>query len=203
MFDNNQIKKVQKFKSLLAEYNQQVNIYSKRSYDDLDGHIQDSFHLAQFIQPSERHVDLGSGAGLPGVIMAIASSSLIICVESKEKKRAFLKHVKYALDLKNLSIFEGDVQRFAKCYSGLQITSFSAKAFAKPPKLLMYLSKFKSNQFQKNAVCWVPISERQASFLSAYDDVVSIKNKAIFYYFKIRMGAFQSYKADLKRQYSL
>ena len=159
MFDNNQIKKVQKFKSLLAEYNQQVNIYSKQSYDDLDGHIQDSLHLAQLIQPSERHVDLGSGAGLPGVIMAIASSSLIICVESKEKKRAFLKHVKYALGLKNLSIFEGDVQRFAKCYSGLQITSFSAKAFAKPPKLLMYLSNLSQISFKKMRFAGCPFQK--------------------------------------------
>ena len=195
--------KIQLFKHHLFEYNQITNIYSKKSYDFLDTHIRDSLNLAKLIQPTNCHVDLGSGSGLPGVIIAIASKSQVICIESKEKKRVFLNYVKEALDLTNLVVFDGDVQLFTKRYSGANIESFSAKAFAKPPKLLMYLSMFRPHQFDKSAICWVPISERQKSILKDFDEVLKIENLATYYYFKIRMNSFQSYKADLKKKYNL
>lgn len=162
MFGN---KKLQQYVTLLKEYNELINIYSKKSYDALEDHILDSKYLATLIDHNGTHVDLGSGSGLPGVILAIFSSANIICVESKEKKRTFLNYVKEALDLNNLHVFDGDVQLFAKCYSGLKIESLSAKAFAKPPKLLNYLSLFHPHQVQKGASCWVPISNRQVEVL--------------------------------------
>ena len=205
MSDKIILEKIRQFKEHLFEYNAATNIYSKKSYDLLDGHIQDSLNLAELISGSKTHVDMGSGSGLPGVIMAIASQSEIICIESKQKKRLFLHYVKEALDLPNLTIFDGDVQLFAKMHSGPKITSFSAKAFAKPPKLLMYLSMFKKHQFLKAASCWVPISENQANALRPFDEIVSMTTSAgqEYLYFKIQMATFQSYKADLKRQYNL
>ena len=205
MFDKLVSRKIREFKSHLLKYNEHTNIYSKKSYHLLDMHIQDSLNLAELTSGTLCHVDMGSGSGLPGVIMAIASSASIICIESKEKKRGFLEHVKIALDLKNLTVFKGDVQSFARCYSGRRITSFSAKAFVKPPKLLSYLSMFGRGQYLSSAYCWVPISERQAGILSSFDEVVSIQGQdgQILFYFKIGMGSYRSYKADLKKQYNL
>ena len=149
-------------------------------------------------------MDLGSGAGLPGIVLAIASNIDIICIESKAKKRLFLNYAKEALDLNNLLVFDGDVQLFTNRYRGAKITSFSAKAFAKPPKLLFYLNMFNPIQFKPNAICWVPISQRQADILKAFDEVCKTTiNNETFYYFKIRMNRFQSYKADLKKKYNL
>ena len=102
----------------------------------------------------------GIWLGFAGIILAISSTADVICIESKEKKRQFLEYAKEALDLNNLHVFDGDVQSFTK-NSRAKITSFSAKAFAKPPKLLMYLSMFRPHQYRTNSVCYVPISERQ------------------------------------------
>jgi 16S rRNA (guanine(527)-N(7))-methyltransferase RsmG len=197
--------KIKHFKSYLFEYNESTNIYSKKSYDFLDIHIQDSLNLAELTKGSPVHVDLGSGSGLPGVIMAMSGKSEIICVESKQKKRLFLNYVKEALDLSNLTIFNGDVQLFTKVYSGPKITSLSAKAFAKPPKLLMYLSMFRKPQVLSSAHCWVPISKNQEKILKNFDEIVSMKASAghEFLYFKIQMARFQGYKADLRNQYNL
>lgn len=205
MLDSRVLEKIELFKSHLFEYNESTNIYSKKSYDFLDNHIQDSLNIGELINGSTTHVDLGSGSGLPGVIMAIAGTSEIICIESKQKKRLFLNYVKEALDLTNLTIFDGDVQLFTKVYSGPKITSFSAKAFAKPPKLLMYLSMFRKHQFLKPASCWVPISVNQQKILRHFDEIVSMKTSSCheFLYFRIQMARFQAYKADLKNQYNL
>ena len=205
MSDNIALEKIGLFKDHLFEYNEATNIYSKKSYDSLDMHIQDSLNLAELTSESAFHVDMGSGSGLPGVIMAIASKAQVVCIESKQKKRLFLHYVKEALDLTNLTIFDGDVQLFTKLHCGPKITSFSAKAFAKPPKLLMYLSMFKKHQYLKASSCWVPISQKQSEVLKNYDEVISMTTSGghEFLYFKIQMAKFQSYKADLKSQYNL
>lgn len=205
MSDKHIFDRIDLFKSHLFEYNESANIYSKKSYGALDSHIQDSLNLCELIDRSTTHVDMGSGSGLPGVIMAIAGKVDVICIESKQKKRLFLNYVREALDLTNLTVFDGDVQLFTKTYSGPKITSFSAKAFAKPPKLLMYLSMFRKHQFLRQSNCWVPISHNQEKILKNYDEIVSMKasNGREFLYFRIQMAKFQAYKADLKNQYNL
>ncbi|MEC8677445.1 MAG: RsmG family class I SAM-dependent methyltransferase [Candidatus Margulisiibacteriota bacterium] len=204
MLDSRVHEKVQQYIDLLKEYNETTNIYSKKSYDILDYHIADSLNLAELIKDSSIHVDMGSGSGLPGIILAIASNANIVCIESKEKKRVFLNYAKEALDLDNLDVFDGDVQLFTNRYSGRKIQSFSAKAFAKPPKLLTYLSMFRPHQYKRDGFCWVPVSIRQAELLKSYDDVLQkTTNGEVFYYFKIRLNSFRSYKADLKMKYNL
>ena len=196
--------KIDDYIALLKEYNEVTNIYSKKSYDHLPYHIHDSLQIARLISNSKVHVDMGSGSGLPAIILAISSSADVICIESKEKKRQFLEYAKEALDLNNLHVFNGDVQSFTKNYSGAKISSFSAKAFAKPPKLLMYLSMFRPHQYRSDSICFVPISERQNQILKNFDKVERVESSAdIFYYFKIRMDSFRSYKSDLKNQYNL
>lgn len=197
--------KVNEYISLLKEYNETTNIYSKRSYDHLPYHVQDSINIAGMINSrSKVHVDLGSGSGLPGVLISIMSDVEVICIESKERKRQFLEYAKEALDLDNLHVFNGDVQSFTKSYSSEKINSFSAKAFAKPPKLLMYLSMFRPHQYRSDAICYVPISERQSEVLIPFDTVDRLTvREDDFLYFKVRMDSFRSYKSDLKNQYNL
>ncbi len=189
---------------LLKTYNTNTNIYSKQAYGQLTSHIQDSLNLAHYLQNTDYHVDMGSGAGLPGIVLALATDATVVCIESKEKKRAFLRHAKQALALDNLHIFDGDVQAFASSHRGPTITSFSAKAFAKPPKLLQYLSLFRPHLYTEDAICWVPISKIQRSYLATFDTVVSTTvGNQTFYYFKIQMGLYRRYKAGLKKQYDL
>ena len=189
---------------LLKEYNETTNIYSKNSYDKLDYHIKDSALLSSFISPSKVHVDLGSGSGLPAIIIAILTNCKVICIESRLKKREFLSYAKIALDLTNLHVFDGDVQLFTSRYSGAKINTISAKAFAKPPKLLWYLNLFRGHQISKDAICFVPISEKQANILSKFDEVLTRNvDSEPYYFFKVHLAKFQEYRASLKSEYTL
>ena len=190
--------------SLLKEYNETTNIYSKNSYSKLDYHIDDSILLSNLVINSKIHVDMGSGSGLPAIIIAMMTNCKVICIESRIKKREFLSYAKIALDLTNLHVFDGDVQLFTSRYSGAKIDSISAKAFAKPPKLMFYLNLFRGHQVRKDSICWVPVSEKQASILSKYDEVFTQEyNDQLFYYFKVHLAKFQSYRASLKSEYTL
>ena len=196
--------KINQYIDLLKEYNETTNIYSKNSYDKLNYHILDSENLGKFVSDSKVHVDLGSGSGLPAIIIAIKTNCKVVCIESRLKKRDFLSYAKIALDLTNLHVFDGDVQLFTSRYSGAKINSISAKAFAKPPKLLWYLNLFRGHQISKDTVCWVPISKKQSEILSKYDEIISESlDGEIFYYFKVHLEKFQSYRAALKSEYTL
>ena len=98
--------KVKRYIELLKEYNEKVNIYSKKAYDKLDFHIQDCINIAKLIGNEKIKVmDVGSGAGLPAVIMAILNhKNEVTAVESKSRKTNFLEIVKKELALDNLVI---------------------------------------------------------------------------------------------------
>lgn len=195
---------IMRFIELMKSYNKNVNIYSKHSYERLNYHIQDSVQLASLVAGSSVHVDMGSGSGLPGIIMAICGVNKVVCVESKDKKRQFLSFVKKELSLNNLDVFKGDVQSFSSCYSGSKINSFTAKAFVKPPKLIKYLTMFKANYIEKEAICWVPVSKKQAQVLALCGEII-IKHThgTDYFYFKIKMISLESYKECLETQYNL
>ena len=199
---DNQREAVNQYKDYLIDFNKTVNITSKKNIPFIDFHINDSLALADLVANSNLHVDFGSGSGLPAVLIAIYNKTQVICIESKQKKRVFLNQVKTKLGLSNLSIYDADVQTFAKHYHGPKIESFSAKAFAKPPQLLTYLSLFKPSQYDSHAFCWVPVSKRQAQFLHEFDDIVEVGDRP-YYYFKVALRSFRSYKADLKNRYNL
>lgn len=81
-------------------------------------HIDDSLQLLSLIPEKARTlVDLGSGAGLPGMIIAIARPDLsVTLVEQDQRKAAFLSEVKYQLGLSNVTVAAIDVARLSGQY---------------------------------------------------------------------------------------
>ena len=75
-------------------------------------HILDSLALCRFIQRGMRVADLGSGAGFPGVPLAIAcDSARVSLVESRRKKANFLREVVRSAMLANVEIIEERAER--------------------------------------------------------------------------------------------
>ena len=85
------------FYSELLEWNGRMNLVSKADMERFSGyHVLDSLKIAPIIDfPSIRRIlDFGSGAGLPGIPLAIAFPHLeVTLVDSKEKRCSFLDHI--------------------------------------------------------------------------------------------------------------
>ncbi len=84
----------------LREWNPRINLVSKSSLDDLETrHFADSLQLFSLAAHPVRHwVDVGSGGGFPGLVIAIrameaGSPSRVTLIESDQRKAAFLRTV--------------------------------------------------------------------------------------------------------------
>ena len=84
---------LERFCSLLLRWNRTVNLVSRRDEPLLwDRHIADSLQLTALILPRpDRAIDLGSGAGFPGLVLAMATGVPFDLVESDQRKAAFLR----------------------------------------------------------------------------------------------------------------
>ena len=73
--------------------NRRINLISPRDIELVwTRHIADSLQLAALIPPdTDRAIDLGSGAGLPGLVLAIATGIPFDLVEADHRKAAFLR----------------------------------------------------------------------------------------------------------------
>ncbi|MGI5912130.1 MAG: 16S rRNA (guanine(527)-N(7))-methyltransferase RsmG [Syntrophomonadaceae bacterium] len=133
--------KLNKFKQILSEENQKHNLISRKSFSyELDQHIEDSLKILEFIQLEEEMIDIGSGAGFPGMILAIACPrTKITLVESNKKKSDFLKKVRNELALSNVKISCERVEELGrqKEYRG-QYSLCSSRAVASTNVLIEY-----------------------------------------------------------------
>lgn len=90
--------------------------------------------------PLSRLLDVGSGAGLPGVVIAICCPDIAVhCVDTVAKKVAFIQQVGVALKLHNLRSIHGRIENItdkydvisARAFASLaDLTSWSAQALA-------------------------------------------------------------------------
>ena len=109
-FSNSSINKLKEFHNYLLEYNNRYNLISKNTLKTVwHRHILDSAQIVKFIDTSKdsKIIDLGSGAGFPGLIIAIYSQNKKFHVKLYEKspvKREFLLNIKEKLKLNNLRI---------------------------------------------------------------------------------------------------
>lgn len=75
-------------------------------------HLLDSLAIMPFVSGANL-ADVGSGAGLPGVVLAIARPKLdVVVIEANRKKAAFLRHVRRRLSLSNISVVQQRVEAY-------------------------------------------------------------------------------------------
>lgn len=92
---------------LLARWNKHYNLTRITAPEEMiGGHLLDSLAVLPFIKPA-RVLDVGSGAGLPGIPLAIARPDWQVCLlDSNSKKTRFLNQVKIELGLANVEIVQ-------------------------------------------------------------------------------------------------
>jgi 16S rRNA (guanine527-N7)-methyltransferase len=103
---SDQALKLLKYLQLLEKWNKQINLTAKTDWNALAPLFREGiWAAAQFSTKFSRHLDIGSGAGFPAIILNIFfSDSNLEMVESRGKKVAFLETVAYELGLKNVKV---------------------------------------------------------------------------------------------------
>ena len=93
--------KLLEYKKLLLDANQNMNLIGKSTIDDFDQrHFLDCVQIHGYMpEKNKLTVDLGTGAGLPGVLLSIIGYKNIHLVEKSPKKSAFLESCKLRLGL--------------------------------------------------------------------------------------------------------
>ncbi len=103
---------------LLVEWNKKINLTAITEEADVYAkHFMDSLAvvLSGKIKDGQRVVDIGTGAGFPGLVLAIHNPSLsVVLLDSLNKRVTFLNEVIEALELKNVTAVHGRAEDFAK-----------------------------------------------------------------------------------------
>ena len=130
---------LQKYIDELSLYNKSTNLVGKSTLaDPWRLHILDSIQIAPLIKNKNSSIlDLGSGAGLPGLILAIVGFKNVNLIDSNNKKIKFLNHIIDRLDIK-ANTFLCRIESFKKNKYDFLIS----RALANLDKLLTYSHYF-------------------------------------------------------------
>jgi len=104
-FNNKFYRRCAQFTSLLQQWGKVHNLTAELQNDKIDKNILDSIYPLQFLNNFESFADIGTGAGYPGLLLAIARPEVkAVLIEPRGKRVAFLNFVKNALALENVEI---------------------------------------------------------------------------------------------------
>ena len=134
-----QEKNIQKYINSITQYNIHTNLVGKSTLSDpWLKHIIDSLQLISFIKNKNCSIlDMGTGAGLPGVVLSIAGYKNVSLVDSNGKKIKFLKTIKDDLGL-NFNIISSRLEKL----HDLRFDIITSRALAKLNILFGYSQNF-------------------------------------------------------------
>ena len=171
--------RLKEYEKLLFKWNAKINLVSKSTLDNFwNRHVLDS---AQFLssvgEKAGKWVDLGSGGGLPGLVVAILSDEIepvnkLFLVEADARKAVFLKTVCRELGLK-VEVYNNRIEELPPISANI----VSARALA-PLKTLCLYAK---NHLEKDGVAvfakgenWkAELVEAQKKWIFSYEAVKS------------------------------
>ena len=114
--NDKQIEKFYKYMNLLLEWNKKINLTAITDYNEIIlKHFVDSLTINKYIGKNNYIVDVGTGAGFPGVPLSIMNPTLkITLVDSLNKRLIFLQEVVKELNLKNIEIVHARAEEFGQ-----------------------------------------------------------------------------------------
>lgn len=104
--DKNQIEKFYKYMKLLIEWNEKINLTAITNRKDiLVKHFIDSLTIQRYLGDAVNIIDVGTGAGFPGIPIKIVNPNLkVVLVDSLNKRINFLQDVIKKLNLDNIEV---------------------------------------------------------------------------------------------------
>ncbi|MEM0515708.1 16S rRNA (guanine(527)-N(7))-methyltransferase RsmG [Pseudoalteromonas sp. YIC-827] len=123
-----QIQQLLAYVALLDKWNKAYNLTSIRDPKDmLIKHIMDSLVVAEHLK-GQHYIDVGTGPGLPGMVLAIAlPDTEFVLLDSLGKRVTFLKQVKHELGLKNVTPVQSRVEEYQP---SVKLDGVLSRAFA-------------------------------------------------------------------------
>ena len=102
---------IQKYKEHLFSWNRVHNLTGAKDEATIDAFIYDSIYPVTFLPKVKNLLDIGTGAGFPGLILAMGlPDTQVTLVEPLAKRASFLHFIKADLDLKNVKVVQKKVE---------------------------------------------------------------------------------------------
>jgi 16S rRNA (guanine(527)-N(7))-methyltransferase RsmG len=166
-----QVKQFQQYYDLLQEANEQFDLTAITELSAvISYHFADSIKLGSFIPLGSVRmiVDVGSGAGCPGIPLKLAYPDLrVVLIEVNKKRVEFLKKVIHKLKLLHVEVYTSDWRTFLR-KTQCPVQLFCARASLRPHELIRM---FQAGCFYRNAhlVYWAAVdweaTEKESQFL--------------------------------------
>ena len=135
--------KLTEYKKILIKENENMNLIGKSTIIDLDErHLLDCIQIVKYLPQHEKSImDIGTGAGLPGIILSIIGFKNLHLVEKSPKKSSFLENCKLRLGL-NYVVHNTSISEI----SNLNVDYITARAFASIEKIIYMTKKIINKQ---------------------------------------------------------
>jgi 16S rRNA (guanine527-N7)-methyltransferase len=122
-FDENQIDKLLAYLHLLDKWNHHYNLSAIRDIEQMvTHHILDSLAVSPYLSDCERVLDVGTGAGLPGFVLAVCyPQHHFVLLDGNGKKIRFLVQAKHELKISNIEPVQARAENYqtTDCFNGI------------------------------------------------------------------------------------
>ncbi len=135
-------RQIEEYQKLLFKWNEKINLVAKSTISDFwQRHIIDSLQLMNLLTDKDIELlDIGSGGGLPGLILSFAGVKSVILVEADSRKAAFLEQAA-KLSANKVVIINERIENLI-----LSCDVITARAFAEIEKIFTYTKKITTRQ---------------------------------------------------------
>lgn len=116
VLSENQVKKFYEYMLLLLEWNERINLTSITDEKNIVlKHFVDSITICKYIPKNAKLLDVGTGAGFPGIPAKIVRDDIeVVLLDSLNKRILFLDDVIDKLDMKNIQAVHGRAEEFGR-----------------------------------------------------------------------------------------
>jgi len=134
-FRKDEKEKIDQYIDLATTFNKTHNLFVRKDKKEIyNKDILDCSPIITLIKPNKTIADLGSGGGLPGILLSITKpKNKITLIESNQKKCYFLRSVIHKLDLKNTTVLN---KKLTKQNNLGSFDIITARAFASIEKII-------------------------------------------------------------------